>query len=63
MAVVEKNNAAATEGKKVILQTKGSLTRSIGGGAALANAVQYEVKTIFFLRKLQKEQRNKNKNT
>ena len=29
--MVKKNNAAATEGKKVMLQTEGSLTRSIGG--------------------------------
>ena len=60
MAVVGKNNAAATEDKKVMVQTEGNLTRSIGG-ASKWRSMRSQNK--FFLRKLQKDQRNKNKNT
>ena len=60
MAMVEKNNAAATEDKKVMVQTELSLTRSIGD-AGKWRSMRSQNK--IFLRKLQKEQRNKNKNT
>ena len=59
MAMVGKNNAAATEDKKVMVQTEGSLMRSIGGAGKWRSM---KSQNNFFLRKLQKDQRNKNKN-